>query len=123
MKRRSTNVTASLSADDLDVLSKFATNTFAEPATPADRVNEARATQALLRRGFLRKPKVGVLRRRDGRVRTDACAREYTRQDATRLLVTPEGLAALLDAVPVQRITPPSPRLGASTRLSTGSRT
>jgi hypothetical protein len=98
MKPRTTNVTASLPLADLDMLGRFATDTVTEPASPTDRVNEARATQALLRRGFLQKPKGGTV------------------------LVTPEGLAALLDTVPIQRLTP-SLRSGVSTRPSTGSRT
>jgi len=67
------------------MLGRFATGTVTEPASPTDRVNDARATQALLRRGFLQKPKGGAV------------------------LVTPEGLAALLDTVPIQHLTPSSP--------------
>ena len=51
MKRRSTNVSAALSSDELDVLAKFATNTVVELTAPAERVNTARTTQALVRRG------------------------------------------------------------------------
>ncbi len=100
MKRRSTNVSAPLSSDELDALAKFATNTVVALTAPAERVNTARTTQALVRKGFLQKPK-----------------------DDGAMLVTPEGLAALLDVMPVQRITPPSPRSGASTRPSTAPRT
>jgi hypothetical protein len=99
MKRRSTNVSAPLSTDELNVLAKFATNAIVEPTTPIERVNTARTAQALVRRGLLQKPKTGAM------------------------LVTPEGLAALLDTVPVQRITPPSPQSDASTRLSKALRT
>jgi len=99
MKRRSTNVSAPLSSDELDVLAKFATNTIVELTAPTERVNTARTTQVLVRKGLLQKPKNGAM------------------------LVTPEGLAALLDAMPVQRIMPPSPQSDASIRPSTGSRT
>jgi hypothetical protein len=98
MKPRTTNVIAPLPPAELGMLGKFATGTVTEPASPADRVNDARATQALLRRGFLQKPKDGAM------------------------VVTPEGLAALLDTVPIQRLTS-SLRSGASTRPSTAPRT
>ena len=99
MKRRTWNVTAPLSSDDLGTLRAFATNAVAEPATPVERVKHARTTQSLVRRGLLQKS-----------------------DDKSVILVTPEGLAALMDTIPIQHITLPSSRSGGSTRPSRAAR-
>lgn len=54
----STNVSAPLSSDELDVLTKFATNTIIETITPVERVNAARTMQVLVRKGWLQKSRL-----------------------------------------------------------------
>ena len=101
MKRRTVNVSAPLSSDELDLLAKFATNSVVDNRwyPPVERVNMARTTQWLVKKGMLLPVPQSIP------------------------LITPEGLAALLDSVPVQRITSPSPRSDESTRLSKAART
>jgi len=66
----------------------------------SERVALAKATQSLVARGFLAKAKTGLL------------------------LATPEGLAALLDTVPIDQLKQPLPLpLGASTSPSKARRT
>lgn len=79
MKHVSASLVAPLSPAEIDVLRVFATGEVHDPKTPAERVKHATVTQGLTRRGFLLKTKKS-------------------------LLVTPEGLAALLDTVPIQCI-------------------
>lgn len=84
MKCIASSLFAPLSLVETDTLRAFATGEVPEPKTPAERVKHATATQGLTKRGFLLKTKLW-------------------KRDA--LLVTPEGLAALLDTVPIQNIT------------------
>ena len=96
---------ATLSLIEITVLRAYATAALPIDTAPHERVEWATATQALIERGMLARVQRGIL-------------------------VTPEGLAAVLDTVPVSLMQTPSPvgatsavRQGAPTRPSRAKRT
>jgi len=99
-------IVAPISIADTTVLSAYATQTLPDVGTPSARVEWATTTQSLVKRGFLAKTDRGIV-------------------------VTPEGLAALLDTVDIDTImrtaAPPAAPVdaaaGVPTRPSRGIRT
>lgn len=102
MKRLAPPISAPLTFIETAVLRAATTPTTitaGKAVTAPERLALAKATQALVARGFLAKTKAG-------------------------LLATPEGLAALLDTVPIDQLMRHLPLpLGASTTPSTARRT
>src|SRR5271154_2250009 len=99
-------IVAPLSFADTTVLGAYATHALPDVSAPSARIEWTMTTQALVARGFLAKTERGVI-------------------------VTPEGLAALLDTVDIDTIrrtaTPPAApadaAAGVPTRPSRGTRT
>ena len=97
------SISDSLSLAEATVLRAYASQTAPDAAEPHERVEVARTTQGLIARGLLERVDRGIL-------------------------VTPEGLATLLDLVPIMRPASRSEdssvaRPGAPTRPSTARRT
>jgi hypothetical protein len=99
-------IVAPISIADTTVLSAYATQTLPDVGTPSARVEWATTTQSLVKRGFLAKTDRGIV-------------------------VTPEGLAALLDTVDIDTImrtaappaAPADAAAGVPTRPSRATRT
>jgi hypothetical protein len=99
-------IVAPISLADTTVLSAYATHALPDVSAPNARVEWATTTQALVKRGFLAKTDRGIV-------------------------VTPEGLAALLDTVDIDTImrtaappaVPADAAAGVPTRPSRGTRT
>ena len=97
------SISDSLSLAEATVLRAYASQTAPDAAEPHERAEVARTTQGLIARGLLERVDRGIL-------------------------VTPEGLATLLDLVPIRRTASRSEdssvaRPGAPTRPSTARRT
>ena len=97
------SISDSLSLAEATVLRAYASQTAPDAAEPHERVEVARTTQGLIARGLLERVDRGIL-------------------------VTPEGLATLLDLVPIMRTASRSEDSAAGlpdapTRRNTGSRT